>query len=501
MKEEQTSAAEEQISLAMIITIIQDVLRRWYLILTVMVIAGMAAYVYTDYTYTPQYSTTTTFVATAGGTSTTTYQNLSAASNLASVFSEVLNSSLLRKKVMEEVGISSFDGTITASAVSETNLLTMTVKGSDPRTVFLMTKAIIEHHDIVSYQVLGGTILEVLQQPSVPSSPINPLNLGGTVKKAALLAGVFMCALLAFLAYRADKIRSRSDADNKLSLRVLGELYHERKYRTFRESVKRRKTSILITSPITSFTYTESVNKLASRVEKRFHSNEKVLMVTSLLENEGKSTVAVNLALSMARKGRRVLLIDCDLRKPACGIILNLPQKNIGTAEVLQGEAAMESAVTRLENSGLYVLCGRKSLRTATNLVSSVAMENLLTEAALEYDCVIVDTPPMSQAPDAECIGAFADAALLVVRQNAADAGDLNEVAGILEKTGTHLLGCVLNNVYGSASYTPAFSYGSYGKYGRYGKYGKYGRYGKYGYGKYGYGYGYGKHNDERDNG
>lgn len=499
MKEEQTSAAEEQISLAMIITIIHDVLRRWYLILAVMLIAAMAAYVYTDYTYTPQYSTTTTFVATAGGTSTTTYQNLSAANNLASVFSEVLDSSILRKKVMEEVGISSFDGTITASVVSETNLLTMTVKGSDPRTVFLMTKAIIEHHDIVSYQVLGGTILEVLQQPSVPSAPINPLDLSGTVKKAAVLAGALMCALLVFLAYRADKIRSRFDADSKLSMRVLGELYHERKYKTLKESIKRKKTSILITNPVTSFTYTESVNKLASRVEKRFHSDEKVLMVTSLLENEGKSTVAVNLALAMARKGNRVLLIDGDLRKPACSKILNLPQKNAGTAEVLLGEAALADCIKRRENNGLYMLCGRKNMRTATNLVSSPAMEGLLSQAKAEYDFVIVDTPPMSQAPDAECIGAFADAALLVVRQDAAYADELNEAAATLERTGIHLIGCVLNNVYGSASYTPAFSYGAYGKYGRYGKYGKYG---KYGYGKYGrYGYGYGKHNDERNNG
>lgn len=485
MREENAHVAEETNSIAMIISIIQDVLRRWYLIVTVTLIVSMAAYVYTDLTYTPQYSTTTAFVATAGGTSTTTYQNLSAATSLAMVFSEVLDSSLLRGEVMEQAGISNFDGTISASAISGTNLLTMTVKGSDPRTVFLMTRAVIEHHDVVSYQVLGSTVLEVLQNPVVPSAPVNPLNISGTVKKAGVLAAGFMCVLLGFLAFREEKIRSKADADTKLSCSVLGELYHERKYKTLREAFHKRRTSILITNPVTSFMYTESINKLAGRVARRMHHGEKVLMVTSLLENEGKSTVAVNLALSMARKGKRVLLIDCDLRKPACSVILGSSLKTFGTAEVLTGEASLQNCVRKLDNSGLYLLSARKSLRTATDLVSSAAAGDMLRKAAAAFDFVVVDTPPMSMAPDAECLSEYADAALMVVRQNAADADDLNAALLILEKAKTHLLGCVLNNVYGPAGFAPAFSYGAYGRYGRYGKYGKYGR---YGYGRYGYG-------------
>jgi Mrp family chromosome partitioning ATPase len=135
--------------------------------------------------------------------------------------------------------------------------------------------------------------------------------------------------------------------------------------------------------------------------------------------------------------------------------------------------------VKHLKNSGLDLLPGKKSLKAATNLVNSPAMGRLLKEAAKSYDIVIVDTPPMALAPDAECICEFADAALLVVRQNAATANDLNDAAALLGKS-THLLGCVLNNVYGSGNFSPVFRYGSYGKYD---KYDKYGRYGKYGYG------------------
>lgn len=153
--------------------ILRDVLKRWYLVVVAALLAGMIAYTASDLLYVPAYSTTTTFVVSVQGSSTTVYQNLSATSNLATVFSEVLNSSLLRSAILEELGMTSFDGTISASAVEETNLLTMKVTASDPRTAFLVTQAVIENHQIVSYQVLGDTILEVLQAPKVPVSPVN----------------------------------------------------------------------------------------------------------------------------------------------------------------------------------------------------------------------------------------------------------------------------------------------------------------------------------------
>ena len=121
---EQHSAPAGQLSLDPV-TVVRDILKRWYLIVVAAVIAGMAAYTASGLFYVPSYQTTTTFVVSARGSSTTVYQNLSATTNLASVFSEVLNSSILREAILEELGMDSFDGTISASAVPETNLLTL----------------------------------------------------------------------------------------------------------------------------------------------------------------------------------------------------------------------------------------------------------------------------------------------------------------------------------------------------------------------------------------
>ena len=480
MNEETKSITGTAFTAGMVLCILRDVARRWLLILLVVLIACMGTCVFQDTIYTPQYSTTTTFVVTAAGTSSTTYQNLSAASTLANVFTEVLNSSLLRNEVIYREGITDFDGTIIATPIPDTNLLTMTVSGSDPRTVFLMSRAVIKHHGIVSQQLLGGTVLEVLQDPIVPTVPNNPQNLRSSIKTAAIMSFGAVVVLLAFLSFRSNRIRSREEADQRLICHVLGQLRHEKKKRTVRNFFRRSKSGILITDPAVSFLYTESVNKLCSRVEKRLHPGENVLMVTSLLENEGKSTVAVNLALSMSRKGKRVLLLDCDLRKPACRLLLGLPKNSMGVLSVLQGKVTLQEAAQKAKNASLHVISGAQSLSTATDVSTSKVMAALLQQASALYDLVIVDTPPMSLAPDAEGISGFAHAALLVVRQNEASAESLNKAAAILDKSHAHLLGCVLNNVLGTGGFAPAYT----------GSYGKYGKYGRYGYG-YGYGYGY----------
>lgn len=486
MEQNNPAAMQEQFSVARMIAVVQDVLRQWYLIVVVALIVGMSTFIVKDMAYVPRYSTSTTFVVSAGGTSSSTFQNLNATMNLASVFTEILNGSLLREKVMEQVGIPSFDGEISASVVPNTNLLTMNVSGTDARTVFLVAKAIQEHHGIVTEQVLGNTVLEVLKPPVVPVSPENPLNLKAMMKKAAALAGTVMVVLLGGLSFLSDRIRSRDEADKKLSCRVLGEIYHEKKYKTFRERVGKRKTSILISNPTTSFAYTESINKLATRVENHLRRDEKVIMVTSFLENEGKSSVAVNLALAMSQKGQKVLLLDCDLRKPACALILNQNRNTPGVAEILAGKANMKDTVTRIEGTNVYLVSSGKGQHTAADMIASPVMGAVLKAAADAFDVVIMDTPPMFIAPDAECLSAMVDASILVVRQNAALAADLNDAIGILEKSNSHLLGCVLNNVYGAKNFAPAYHYG---------KYSSYKKYGRYGY-EYGYGYGPREHRE-----
>lgn len=468
------------------IVLVQDVLRRWYLILIITLLCGVASYIYNDATYEPVYQSSATLVITSHGGTTTVYSNLDSAKKTADVFSQVLNSSLMRKTILEELGVDSFQGSISANVIESTNLMTLRVTANDPRTAFLVIRALLEHHEVVTYEVIGDVSVEVLQPPTVPTGPINYSGAQSAMKRAMIMALAASVLLFAFLSYIRDAVRSLNEAERKLDCWCLGEIHHEIKLKSIRDWFSRKKRSILITNPDTGFRYVTTITKLRRRVEQHMH-HKKVLMVTSVVENEGKSTVAVNLALSMVKKRRKVLLIDCDLHKPACRKILEQPVPEYFIQDVIRGTVPLNQAVLTDRRSGLDLLCAKKvSNQVAGDLLASGGLAAMLEQAREAYDFVVIDLPPMSVATDPEYLMEYVDASLLVARQNAVTAPVLNKAIGVLQRGNAKLLGCVLNNVYASRlssgeDYGNGYRwYGGYGKYGNHGRYGKYGRYGAY---------------------
>lgn len=489
MAQEQMENSAQKINLLTVdpIVILNDVLKRWYIIIFVVVLAVAGTYIYSDRYYKPQYTTNTTFVISSQGNSTTVFQNMNAASNLAAVFSELINSSILREKVLDSLGMTSFNGRISSSVVPETNLLTMQVTASDPRTAFLVTRAIIENHSIVSERVMGEIAFEILQKPVVPTTPSNPKNAAGKARRAALIAFAAIVALLAAASYSSDRVRSRREAEKKLNCTVLGTMSYERKKRSLKDILKKKKTGLLVTKPGTSFRFIEEMRKVRHRTEQHMPEGAKVLLVTSVLENEGKSTIAVNLALSLAQKRYRVLLVDADMKKPACRKILEMQDEvKVSLSDVVKGKAKLKEAMLQYPlQKRLYVLLQAKSVHGADKLINSNSMKQLFETMRDVFDYIIVDTSPLSVSADTNAVANLCDASVLVVRQNAAMTGWIQKGIDAISTNTTQFLGIILNGVRKSRlSDQSAYGYGSshygYGKYGRYGKYGKYGYYGRY---------------------
>lgn len=452
------------------IILIRDVIKQWTAILLIALAVGVGAFILTDMQYEPQYQSKVTFVVTSRGGSTNVYNNLSSTTEMAAVFSELINSSIMRKSILEEMGTGSFDGTISAVAVPETNLLNMTVTASDPRTAFLVAQAIVDHHESVTYQVVDNVSLEVLNGAEVARTPINRADASGAMKKMGILAGAAACALFAVLSFMRDTVRSGREVRKKLACNYLGEIPHEEKYKTLRARIRRRKTGILVTNPVTSFRFVETMRKLAHRVEQHMDGG-KVLMVTSLRENEGKSTVTANLALTMARK-KKVLLVDCDLRKPSCATLMETKPAQFGTQAVLTDYSRLPDALVRYKKTQLYMILEKRGYTNSGDLLSSGNMTRLLEWARREFDYVILDLPPMNVVTDSETVANVADAALLVVRQNVSKASAINHAIGDLEGGRARLLGCVLNGVRSTVLTSgQGYRYGSYGGYNHYGSY------------------------------
>lgn len=172
----------------------------------------------------------------------------------------------------------------------------------------------------------------------------------------------------------------------------------------------------------------------------------RTLVVSSPLANEGKTTAAVNLAVVTAMSlGRRVLLIDCDMRKPKVHQALGL-RPEAGLAEVLTSEVSLDQALVKVEGINLEVLAVRGRPTNPSELLGSPRMRELLEEVSRRYDRVIVDTPAALGVPDAKAVAELCDGVVMVVRADTTAQQDLEAALEILDPN--RLLGLVLNGAH-----------------------------------------------------
>lgn len=208
---------------------------------------------------------------------------------------------------------------------------------------------------------------------------------------------------------------------------------------------------------------------------------------------EGKTTLSANLAISIAQQGKKVLLVDCDLRNPSIAGVMNEQEPHPGLGSVLKKEVPLSEAITNVklpkertnENGSLHVIFGGAPDGENSLLIGSGRMRALIEALKSKYDIIILDTAPSELLADAPLLGKYVDAALYVIRYDYTKLREIREGVESLALSGIDMLGYVFNgdNSSGGQGYGYGYRrYGNYGSYGsHYGSYGKYGAYGHYG--------------------
>lgn len=216
--------------------------------------------------------------------------------------------------------------------------------------------------------------------------------------------------------------------------------------------------------------FAESVRTVRLAIQRAArHGPVKSIVVTSSIDGEGKTTLATNLALSIAALGHRTILVEGDLRNPEMSRSL-CPQARAGVVEVALGQTPIEKALFIDRPTGLAVLPSPPRPRGASNeFVFSDAMRNMLDRLRTHFDCVIIDSPPLVPLVDARALGEIADRVLLTIRWDATPSDVVAQALEILEPMQDRLLGTVLTRVdmqrlrdydyYRSSSYITPYSY------------------------------------------
>ena len=309
-------------------------------------------------------------------------------------------------------------------------------------------------------RVVSAGSVKVVDYATAPLSPDyrNPMRRAMTGALAGAAAGI---ALLALLFLLNSKVADTKDLTQSYTPPLLASVRRSKK-----DSEDPVTFMLGDDSPmevVESFAKMR-MNLLYTLVGKQHHT----VVITSSISGEGKSTISSNLAISCALGGKRVLLIDGDMRRSSQKEIFKYRRSSMGLSDVLVGNCEWQQAVRATDWDTLNVLPAGQKPPNPAELLSSKEMQNLLEQLERNYELVLIDMPPINIVSDPLVLSSSVAGALFVVRQNYSDHREVTKALKAAELTGMEILGFVFygeNLHQGSYYYDRKYYRGYYNKY------------------------------------
>lgn len=312
--------------------------------------------------------------------------------------------------------------------------------------------------------VPGAVFLSPLDSARLPSSPSSPNT------RLALAIGALVGLALAIgyglLRYTLDRrIRSVDAVERETGVAVVGTVPEEKSFTAEDRLIPFDGGNSAGSSKAHLFAIAEAMRELRTNIQFMDVDNPpRVLVVTSPLPGDGKSTTASNLAITLASSGQRVVLIDGDLRRPMIDTVFGLP-KGAGLSDVLAGRAELTDVAHRVGGNGrLLVIGAGKVPPNPSEVLGSARMKELLAAISAEA-IVVIDAPPLIPVTDAAVLAHSADGAIVVATVGKTTFEVLAKALGNLERAGARALGIVLNRVPRRGSGAAYYGYQYHGEY------------------------------------
>lgn len=439
--------------------------RRWKTVASVIAAALIIAAALAVMATPIYHSTSKVFISTDASGASSVDQYSAALFSTARVqsYADLATSGELMEKVIKELKLNLTPDELSKKIVATvpTNTVIIQIEVRDPSARVAQQIAQSEAKQLTSYitdleapagsssSPIKATITDKAQFDGSPVSPNITLNIA-----IALLMGLLIGFALAVLRDVLDTtVKTHEDIEEAVDAPVLAHVGYD-------PNVPR---SPLLTDRDADAGRAESFRLLRTNLQfLDLDRNPRSFVITSSVAGEGKTSTSVNLAIALAQAGRRVLLVDGDLRRPHVAKLLNL-ESAVGLTTVLVGRSELSASIQH-HNSGVDVLSTGPIPPNPTEILQSLAARDLFKLLHDTYDNLVIDAPPLLPVADAAILATDADGAIMVVRHGKTTKEQSKQAVARLRTVGAHLFGAVANmtprrgseyNYEGYHTYTP----------------------------------------------
>jgi receptor protein-tyrosine kinase len=434
------------------------VLRRRWSWVAVGLLLCLAGSAFLTFSATPQYaSSARLYVSTAQSNTADALQSGLLSQQRITSYADLVQSQEVSKTVQEDLDLpSSPAGSVTAVVVPSTVILEITATDPDPHHAQALAQSYanalsdtIRQLETPAGKTVAPIKATIYDSASTPEEPVSPKPVRNLA--IGVILGLALGVGMAILRDALDTSISSVDAVTEITAApLLGSIAYDSEARA----------NPLITGLDSHAPRVESFRVLRTNLQfVDVDSATKVFVVTSALPEEGKTTTAVNLGITLAQAGYRTMLVEGDLRRPRAAHALGMDQA-VGVTTVLLGRVTLDDAVQKHTESDLHVLGSGAIPPNPAELLQSNAMTQLLADLRDQYDMVIVDAPPLLPVTDAALLAAQADGALLVVRHGKTTRDQLTQAVNRLAQVDASPVGVVLNMVPARRRHGYGYGYG-----------------------------------------